>query len=108
MTYFEYVLRLRGFALRMLDQKQQDLNKAIWAFELNAYDKNGKPLVKKATDLFDYEREVNQVLGNGQENERVSELEARKRAADKLQRILNERRNSNNGIREHHSKTESK
>lgn len=61
MTLGEYQSLLQGYVLRQQDELEELSISAIFNARARGFDKNGKPLVTKPTDLFDKEDAIKRI-----------------------------------------------
>ena len=64
MTVAEYKALMDGYLLRQQDELEYAAIQAFYTSRAGGFDKNGKPLVSKITDLFDKEKAIKHIMGN--------------------------------------------
>ena len=64
MTVAEYKSLMNGYLLRQQDELEYAAIQAFYTSRAGGFDKNGKPLVSKITDLFDKEKAIRHILGS--------------------------------------------
>ena len=65
MTIGEYQSLLQGYILKQQDDLEELSILAMFTAKASGFDKNGKPLVTKPSDLFDKEKAIKQLRRNG-------------------------------------------
>ena len=81
LTIAEYKAFMHGSNMRLLDERERDAILAYSTAISGAFDKNNKPLVKSAKDLFDKEKAEKELLSNYGSTQR---RKVRKETVDKF------------------------
>lgn len=91
MTIGEYQSLLQGYILKQQDDLEELSILAMFTAKASGFDKNGKPLVTKPSDLFDKEKAIKQLKMKDQSSD--PELEAKvekfKKSKEYAEALLN-------------------
>ncbi|GAO99831.1 hypothetical protein FFIC_241060 [Fructobacillus ficulneus] len=89
MTVDELLIREKANALHEIDKQELMTNFAFINATVNGSDKNGNPLVKKPTDIADYDKLRNQITGE-HKNDDSKKVNKYKKLSDRAKRAREE------------------
>lgn len=91
MTIGEYQSLLQGYVLKQQDDMEELSILAMFTAKASGFDKNGKPLVTKPSDLFDKEKAIKQLKMKNQSSdpELKAKVEKFKKSKEYAEALLN-------------------
>lgn len=90
MTLSEYKTLLNGYMLKTQDELESFAIQAFFISRASGFDKNGKPIIKKVTDLFDKDKAIREIKRKTGEIKVNSEkVERFKQSKERAEALLN-------------------